>query len=169
MTHADLTMMLDFHYWARTRVLEAVGALSPEQFTRDLGSSFPSVRDTLVHLCSAEWNWYLRWNREVPAAMFDPNDFPDVTTLRERWAAQELKIRAFLASLDDDGVRQELEYRALDGRAHTSAFWEMFIHVVNHGTYHRGQVQTMLRQLGAAPAKGVDLIVYFRERRAAGA
>ncbi len=49
----DLRTLLDFHYWARDRVLDAVGALTPEQFTRDMGSSFSSIRDTLVHLCSA--------------------------------------------------------------------------------------------------------------------
>lgn len=167
MTHADLTTMLDFHYWARTRILEAAAALTPEQYTRDLGSAFPSVRDTLVHLCSAEWNWYLRWNREAPASMFDPLEYPDVSSLRARWAEQEPKLRGFLVSLGDAGVQQRIEYKALNGSSHVSAFWEMFLHVVNHGTYHRGQVQTMFRQLGAPPARSVDLIVYFREKNAA--
>lgn len=167
MTHADLTMMLEFHYWARTRILDAAAALTPEQYTRDLGSAFPSVRDTLVHLCSAEWNWYLRWHKEAPASMFDPGDYPDVQALRARWAEQEPKLRAFLVSLGDAGIQERLEYKSLDGRSHVSAFWEMFLHVVNHGTYHRGQVQTMFRQLGATPSKSVDLITYFRERNAA--
>lgn len=57
---------------------------------------------------------------------------------------------------------------AFDGRTLRSAFWEMLQHAVNHGTYHRGQVTTMLRQLGAAPARSVDLIVFHRERHAAG-
>lgn len=169
MTHADLTTMLDFHYWARTRILDAAAALTPEQYTRDLGSAFPSVRDTLVHLCSAEWNWYLRWNREAPSSMFDPREYPDVPTLRARWAEQEVKLRQFLEGLGEAGIAERLEYKALDGRSHVSAFWEMFHHVVNHGTYHRGQVQTMLRQLGATPARSVDLIVYYRERNAAAA
>ena len=74
-------------------------------------------------------------------------------------------MRAFLSSLDDVGVRV-LDYKTLDGRPFTSVFWEMLHHVVNHGTYHRGQVQTMLRQLGAAPARSVDLITYYREHSA---
>ena len=167
MTHPDLTTLLDFHYWARDRVLAAAAALTAEQFTRNLGSSFPSVRDTLVHLYSAEWNWYQRWHGTAPSAMLDPLEYPDVGRLQAAWAEHEARMRAYLASLDDAGVRQVIEYRALQGQPYRSAIWEMFHHVVNHGTYHRGQVQTMLRQLGAPPARSLDLIVFYRERNAA--
>jgi len=167
MTHQDLTTLLDFHYWARDRVLAAAAELTPEQFTRNLGSSFPSVRDTLVHVYSSEWAWYQRWHGTSPSAMLDPVDYPDVTRLRTEWSGHDARMRAYLASLDDAGVRQVIEYRALQGQPNRSAIWEMFHHVVNHGTYHRGQVQTMLRQLGASPARSLDLIVFYRERNAA--
>lgn len=163
MTHADLTALLDFHYWARTRILDAVGELTPEQYTCDLKSSFPSVRDTLVHLLSAEENWYLRWQGVTPTGMLDPSAFPDVESLRGAWSAHEAKMRQFVADLGEEGVHRELDYRTLTGLASRSAMWEMIQHVVNHGTYHRGQVTTMLRQLGASPAKSVDLIAYRRE------
>ena len=54
MTHADLRTLLDFHYWARDRMLDAIEPLTPEQWTRDLGSSFRSVRDTVAHIYAAE-------------------------------------------------------------------------------------------------------------------
>jgi uncharacterized damage-inducible protein DinB len=167
MTYSDLTTLVDFHYWARDRVLAAAAALSPEQYTRDLRSSFPSVRDTLVHLYAAEWAWHQRWVGTSPAALLNPADFPDVATLTAVWAENETRVREFLASLGEAGITRSLEYQSLDGRPHTSAFWEMFHHVVNHGTYHRGQVQTMLRQLGAPPAQSVDLIAFYREWNAA--
>lgn len=167
MTHQDLTTLLDFHYWARDRVLAAAAALTAEPFTRNLGSSFPSVRDTLVHLYSAEWNWYQRWHGTSPSAMLDPLDYPDVGRLQAAWAEHEGRMRAYLASLDDASVQRAIEYRALQGQPYRSTVWEMFHHVVNHGTYHRGQVQAMLRQLGATPARSVDLIVFYRERNAA--
>jgi uncharacterized damage-inducible protein DinB len=163
MDHRDLTTLLDFHYWARDRVLDAVSALTPEQYTRDLGGSFPSVRDTLVHLYSAEWNWFSRWQGRSPAAMLSPADFPDLSVLIRAWRDQENGMREFLAGLDDQLVTREYEYRAFDGRPQRSVFWHMLQHVVNHATYHRGQVTTMLRQLGAKPAKSVDLITYYRE------
>ena len=164
MNVADLTTLIDFHYWARDRVLDAVAQLTPEQYTRDLGSSFPSVRDTLVHLYSAEWAWLQRWQGTSPTAMLAPSGFPDVSTLRKAWVEHESRLRAFAESLGPEAVTRQFDYTALDGRPFRSRFTEMLQHVVNHGTYHRGQVTTMLRQLGPPPAKSVDLIVFYRER-----
>jgi uncharacterized damage-inducible protein DinB len=166
MTLNDLETLLDFHYWALDRVLDAAELLTAEQFTRDMGSSFRSVRDTLAHLYSAEWAWYQRWHGTSPTAHLPAEQFPDVATLRAAWKEHEAKMRAFLASLGDDGMVRVYEYRAMNGQPGASAFSQMLQHVVNHGSYHRGQVTTMLRQLGASPARSVDLIAFFRARDA---
>ena len=76
-------------------------------------------------------------------------------------------MRGYLATLDDTSVNNSLEYKALNGQPASSRIGEMLQHVVNHGTYHRGQVTTMLRQVGAAPPKSAELIVFYRERHAA--
>lgn len=158
----DMRTLLDYHYWARDRVLEAASALTPGQYTRDLGSSFRSVRDTLVHLYSAEWNWYSRCQGIFPTEMLSPQEFPDVPTLRAPWLDHESKMRAFVEGLGEAGITRVFEYKMLDGRPGATVFWQMLQHVVNHGSYHRGQVTTMLRQLGAQPAKSMDLIAFYR-------
>ena len=56
------------------------------------------------------------------------------------------------------------EYRLFTGQVGAQPFWQMLQHVVNHGSYHRGQVTTMLRQLEAAPPRAMDLIAFYRER-----
>jgi uncharacterized damage-inducible protein DinB len=160
----DLQTLLDYHYWARDRVLAAAEPLTAEQFTRDLGSSFKSVRDTLAHTFSAEWAWYSRWQGTSPSAQLPAEDFPDVATIRERWVAQESLVRAFIASLDDAGIERVIEYKMLNGQAAATPIWQMLQHMVNHARYHRGQVTTMLRQLGAAPAKSMDMIAFYRLR-----
>ena len=164
MTLPELRVLLDYHYWARDRMLTAVAALAPESFTRDLGSSFRSIRDTLVHLYSAEWAWYSRWQGASPTALLPVDEFPDVESIRRRWIDHEVKMRAFLEGLGDEGVDRVIEYTLLDGRPGRSIFWHMLQHVVNHGSYHRGQITTMLRQLGASAPKSTDMIVFHRER-----
>jgi uncharacterized damage-inducible protein DinB len=165
MTLQDLQTLLEFHYWARDRVLDAAEALTAEQYTRDLGGSFRSVRDTLVHLYSAEWNWHSRWQGFSPTSMLSPEGFPDVPALRAAWAVHEQKMRTFLDALGEEGITRVFEYKMLDGRPGATVFWQMLQHVVNHGSYHRGQVTTMLRQLGAQPAKSMDLIAFYRLRK----
>jgi uncharacterized damage-inducible protein DinB len=159
----DLRTLVNSHYWARDRVLAAAALLPPEQFTRDLGNSFKSIRDTLGHLLGAELNWYLRWQGESPTSLLSPDQFPDVESLRTRWLELELKMRAYIDSVGEDGVSGIISYKLLNGTPMASPLWQMAQHVVNHGSYHRGQVTTMLRQLGAKPPKGLDMIAYYRE------
>lgn len=164
MNVGNLHLLLDYHYWARDRVLDAVEPLTPDQFTRDLGSSFRSVRDTLAHIYSAEWVWFSRWRGHSPTVHVPPETFADVAAIRGAWSGHEAEMRAFLAGVDENGTSRVIEYKLFNGQASASVFWQMLQHVVNHASYHRGQVTTMLRQLGAAPPKSMDLIAYYRER-----
>ena len=165
MNLGDLKTLLDYHYWARDRMLDAVALLTPEQFTRDLGNSFGSIRDTVAHIHAAEWAWCSRWHGESPSALLPADRFPDLETVRRDWAEQERKTRAFVERLGEAGVDRMFDYKMTSGAAVVSPFWEMLYHLVNHSTYHRGQVTTMLRQLGAAPPESTDAIGFFRSRQ----
>jgi uncharacterized damage-inducible protein DinB len=164
MTYDDLNTLLDYHYWARDRVLEAVEPLTAEQFTRNLGNSFPSIRDTLAHNIGAEWVWYSRWIGAPPTGLPPTDGFPDLASVRVQWADMESKIRGFLRDLGPDGVTRVFEYKMFTGAAYSQPFWQMLQHVVNHASYHRGQVTTMLRQMGCQPGKSMDISVFYRER-----
>lgn len=165
MTLDYVRLLVDYHYWARDRVFVAVPGLSPEHYARPLGSSFASVRDTLNHIYLAEWIWYCRWQGQSPTG--PPSaQLPDVASLRQKWTEHETKVRAFLDAVDDPGLTRVIEYKLLSGQSGASPLWQMIVHVVNHATYHRGQVTTLLRQLGAAAPQSTDLITYFRERAA---
>jgi len=169
MTHSDLETLLDYHYWARDRVLEAAALLTSDDYTRELGSSFKSIRDTLVHAYSAEWAWHSRWVGVSPRAHLSTDLFPDVPALQAAWSELEGRMRACLAeagAAGEAGISRVISYSNLQGVPGSSVFWHMLQHVVNHATYHRGQVSTMLRQLGARPSRSQDLIAFYRERAA---
>ena len=164
MNRDDALTLLDYHYWARDRMLDAVSTLPPDQFQQAMGSSFGSIRDTVVHIYSAEWVWYSRWRGESPTAMLSPEAFSDVTSVHQAWRVHERKMRAFFADLTDADLERQIAYSSMAGKPSTSLLWHMLQHVVNHATYHRGQITTMLRQLSAAPPKSTDLIAYYREQ-----
>lgn len=164
MTPQELRTLVDYHYWALDRLLAAVERLTPDQFTRDLGNSFPSVRDTLAHLQGAEWIWISRFHGETPSAGLPLDRFADVAAARAAWRDTERDLRALVERLDDDGTAQSLAYRLLNGTTGVSRVDETVLHLVNHGTYHRGQVTTLLRQLGAPAPASMDFIAFCRER-----
>ena len=163
---AEIHELFAYHRWANARMLAAAAALSDEQFARDLRSSFPSVRDTLVHLLAADWIWLERWRGRSPTA--GPGwEIPTHAALAARWGEIEREQRAFLDELTEADLERVVSYRALSGAAYANPLGELCRHLVNHGTYHRGQVATLLRQLGATPPQ-TDLILYYRERASPG-
>ena len=165
MTTTDFHDLLGYHYWARDRVLDAVAGLSDEQYSRNLSSSFSSIRATLVHTYSAEWAWQSRWEGRSPTALLPVEMFPNPESLRRAWTGLEAEMRALLAKCGDADLTRGFDYTLLSGAPGHSTFGQMLQHIVNHATYHRGQVTTMLRQLGAAPPPSTDLIFFYRERQ----
>lgn len=165
MTGQEALSLVEYHYWARDRILDAIGPLTSEQYLKDLGNSFKSVRDTVVHTYGAEWVWYSRWTGHSPASLPDATGFPDLASIRDAWNAQEDKVRELVQSLAAaNELERVIRYRTLGGQDAETMFALMLQHVVNHASYHRGQVTTMLRQLGAPPPKSQDMIAFFRDR-----
>ena len=155
---ATVRELFDYNYWARDRQLESCALLSPEQFLRPLGSSFSSLRDTLAHLVGAEWVWLERWRGRSPRTLLPSEDFPTLTAVEERWRRVEADMRDYLAGLSEEALARPLTYTNLKGQTWTYALWQTLYHLTNHQSYHRGQVTTLLRQLGAQPT-AVDFLL----------
>jgi uncharacterized damage-inducible protein DinB len=162
---ADFVRLFDYTSWANHRVLRAVALLSVEEFRRDLGSSHGGVRGTLVHTLGAEWIWLERWKGVSPTRGFDEAEFKDVIAIRDRWVSIEEHRASWLRGLKKDDPSERVRYKNLQGQVYESPLWQLVQHVANHSTYHRGQLITMLRQLGAKPAV-TDMVVWDREREA---
>ena len=163
MTPEDMSLLYDYNAWANHRTIDAVAALTPEQFTKPMGSSFSSVRDTLAHICGGEWVWLERFLGRSPSAMPDNHQFADVGSLREHWAPIGSQLLKFVRGLTQEDLNRVLEYKTMKFGVYKSPLWQSLQHVANHGTYHRGQITTMLRQHGAQPIP-TDLMHFYRER-----
>lgn len=151
--------LYDYNYWARDRQLKACSALTEEQFLRPMGNSFPSVRDTLAHLVGVEWLWLERWSGRSPRALLSAGDFPTLAAIERRWKSVERGLRAYLEDLTDQTIALPLTYTNLQGENWTYPLWRMLYHLLNHQSYHRGQVTTLLRQLGVTSTGWVDYLV----------
>ena len=158
MTKDDIRLLFEYDRWANNRVLRAVSVLTPEQFTRDLGGSFRSVRDTLVHLIGGEWGWLQYWKEPYHGSdflkhlwarhdvLFNPNAFPNLYAVQRKWGEVETEQAEFVSRVTNESLERLLPIRTTQVRlAH------LMQHLVNHSTYHRGQVATMLRQVGTEP------------------
>jgi len=77
MSPTEIQQLYDYNAWANRRSLAAAEKLKAEEFTRPLGSSFSSVRDTLAHIYGAEWSWLERFQVRSPAALANVRAFED--------------------------------------------------------------------------------------------
>jgi uncharacterized damage-inducible protein DinB len=166
MTPEEVRVLYEYNAWANHRALDAASALSNEQFVKPMGSSFGSVRDTLAHICGAEWIWLERFQGRSPASLPDVLECGDLASLRAKWSEQEKRLLRFVNGLTQEEMNRVFEYKTLKFGVYKNPLWESLQHVVNHGTYHRGQVTTLLRQHGAQPM-ATDLMHFYRERAVA--
>jgi uncharacterized damage-inducible protein DinB len=161
----DLQRLVDYTVWANHRVVRAAATLTVDEFKRDLGSSHGGVRGTLAHMVGTEWIWLERFKGISPDRGPDEAEFPDILAVKERWGVIEAHRADWLASLREDQVSAVIAYKNLKGEPNAVPLWQIVQHMTNHATYHRGQVITLLRQLGAR-AVGTDMVTWDRERAA---
>ncbi|MBV6488914.1 MAG: DinB family protein [Vicinamibacterales bacterium] len=150
MTLDDIRFLYAYTAWANERLFEASVALTPDAQIREVGGSFASVRDTWAHLASADWVWLCRWTGE------NPRQWPtwangSVADIREEWRRIHAQRNEFIATLREDDLTLEIEFTRLNGEGDRARLAFLLQHVVNHATYHRGQVASQLRLLGAVP------------------
>jgi len=155
-----------YNRWANGKILAAVEKLDEGQFLRRMGSSFTSVRDTLVHIVGGEWIWLERWNGRSPqGGLPTVEELPDLNAIRVRWKQVEDDLSRFLQQLGEGDLEKSISYMNMKGETWTYPLWQMMAHVANHSTYHRGQVSTLLRQLGVQPTM-TDFLLYYDEQTA---
>ena len=171
MTKDDIRLLFEFDRWANSRVLEAVSTLNAEEFTRDLGGSFRSVGDTLVHIVGSESSWLRCWNEPSPSAAFiddvwtrhearfDPNAFSDLAAVQSKWAEIEKEQIEFVNRVTNESLG-----RMLPVGTKQISLGHLMQHLANHSSYHRGQIALMMRQLAATPL-ATDFAMFLMEGR----
>jgi len=158
-----IRQLYDYNRWADWRILAMASRLTSEDFIRPMGNSFSSVRDTLAHILGAEWIWLERWQGRSPRALLDAATFPNVQSFESRWETVKDDQTQFIDALTPQRLVEELAYVNHKGQPYSYPLWQQMVHVVNHSSYHRGQIITLLRQLGAEAAS-TDFLVYYDEK-----
>jgi uncharacterized damage-inducible protein DinB len=157
-----LGLHLEYTRWASERSIEAARALTEEELQRDLENSYGGVLGTLLHVFQGDRIWLSRLRGAPRFTLGDPEEQWTLDTLSQAWQQVANGYREWLAGVED--LESILHYKNLAGQSHALPLWQVILHVVNHATYHRGQVTTMLRQLGYSPI-GTDLHVFYLARQ----
>jgi uncharacterized damage-inducible protein DinB len=153
---------LDYTAWASGKLVQAASVLSAEELTRDFHTSDRNVLGTLVHVYAADRTWLGRIRGNPPARFLDPERDMHFSVLQNDWPALYEQWKHWASSLTDESLPAKISYKDLKGNPHETPQWQIALHVVNHGTHHRGQVSGFLRSMGHTPPQ-LDLIAYYRQ------
>jgi uncharacterized damage-inducible protein DinB len=154
--------ILKYTLWADRKVLAAVRQIEPEHLIRDAGASFGSLLGTFAHILGAEQVWLSRFVGNPLTPLPSVSDYPDLAALEAGFEELWPQMEFFLASLDDAQLQGPLRWTNSRGETHNRVLWQAVVHMVNHSTYHRGQIVMLLRQMGYEPPSS-DLIYFFPE------
>lgn len=183
MTLTDIQALYSYNRWANLRMFSVLEKLTDEQFTASRQSSFPSIWESVFHILAAEWIWLKRWQGASPVATqpvkgvsFDmwkglraggeppPLNLSTVAELHAFCDSLEGERQQLIRGLSEDRLQAPLNYTDTSGKPFSLPLAQLMQHVVNHGTYHRGQVTTLLREAGAETIS-LDMVYFFREGR----
>ncbi len=152
---------IDYNLWANKRTAEMLTSIDKSLLDAEVKSSFSSLRKTVHHIWDAELVWMARLKKELvnwpPSAQFVDPAIDDFLKTSEAFYR-------YVKCQGDNFLNQIAEYKDSRGTQHSNTHAEMIMHCMNHGTYHRGQIVTMLRELGVTTIIGTDLIIYFRSK-----
>jgi uncharacterized damage-inducible protein DinB len=167
MTVDDIRRSYEYSYWANRKLFQVMEQMAADQFTQAVAGSYGSIRNTMVHVMSAEWGWIERCGGPARGPQLSADDYPTVGALADAWRKVEAHVRGFLDTLRDEDLDRLVEFtlpRGIGTRVMTIG--ELLQHSTNHAVHHRGQVVLLIRLLGYTPGN-VDLLIYDAEKRRA--
>lgn len=152
MQRSDITILFDAMYWTNGKLLDAAGRLTPGQFAAASDATTRDLRATLVHELDVEWSWRLDLQGRIDEdeAELNPEDFPDVASLRERWEEDEAEMRAWLGTLSDGDLESEVASAFTRDRR---PLWHYLVHILTHATQQQADAATLLTAAGHSPGE----------------
>ena len=148
-----LLHQVDYVIWADNASLAAAATVPAENYNRDYGFSFRSVHGVLFHLLSGQAHWLNRWpgNADLPIRI----DAAAVTTLdavRANWVGVHAALRSYVAARTPESLEAYVEF-SRDGVPQRHRLWKLITHCLDHATYHRGQLNSLVKLAGGTPGE----------------
>ncbi len=163
------TILIDYtnyNYWANKKLCDLLLTLDNSIIEKDIPSSFRTIKETVYHIWGAEWIWLLRIEMNDGSLIQSPikdfnGSFAEAIESFHKVSDEVIKL---VSDMDEKDITGNIIYKNLSGKEFTNVFYEIIMHCMNHSTFHRGQIITMLRNAGVTDLFSTDLITYYRER-----
>jgi len=160
-----LNQLSAYNYWANQLLVEVINQLPEEKQNQQLSSSFSSLYRTVLHMWSAESIWWQRMKLSERLNIPADNFSGDMKELSNQLLNQNRQWNEWIAKANEHQLQHVFQYQNSKKEQFKQPTYQMLLHVFNHGTYHRGQLVNMLRQLGVEKVPATDFIVWSRRKQ----
>jgi len=161
MTLQEIKFLHAYNSWASNHIFDVLGGIPAEHYMQEMKSSHGGIHGTLVHIVGAEKVWLERFQGN-PQPFLTQDALKSLPEVKTVWEKVGYDTAKWLGAMTDKKLNDTFTMKTVKGDTFTHLFWHAFQHLVNHSSYHRGQIITMLRQLGQKPVS-TDLIRFYRE------
>jgi uncharacterized damage-inducible protein DinB len=153
-----------YNIWATKTLIDRINKLPEEKITQDVASSFPSLYKTLQHMWVAEEAWWQRMKLVENIVLQSEQFTGSFAEMYSQLAKQSVLWKEWIDGANDNQLTHVFAY-VRNKEQHKMVVHDMLLHVFNHATYHRGQLVTMLRELGEDKLPSTDFSTYCRQRK----
>ncbi len=161
----DFVQRTQFMQWGDERIMEAARQVDEAEYYRDRGISFGSLHKLLVHMMGAQWIWLERWKGNRPTKLPDAEDYPTRDAIDKYWPELHRDFITFIRAQSEQGIHRTIQYKNSRGQEFILPLSELICHALDHGTYHRGQANTLIKLSGGKPVS-VNYFEYSLQRQA---
>jgi uncharacterized damage-inducible protein DinB len=149
--HLHCREMCEFLRWGDHLSLQAARSVPDAKYYEEQGISIGSIHKMMVHLMAGQWLWLCRFRGESPNRTEDHTDYPTRMSLEQRWPLVHAALIDFVGRQSVQMLGNPITYRDTRGETHVLPLKDMILHLVDHGSYHRGQINSMIKRVGGTP------------------
>jgi|SRR5579871_2707269 len=160
-----LQQYAEYNVWANEVISEAINQLAYEQHHKQIPSSFDSLYKTVYHVWGATNIWWRRLHKEKNITAPPDNFSGSIKELTAAWKRQDEAWLSWITLVEEDVLTENLQYKNLKGVEFEMPLYQVIHHIFNHATYHRGQIVTMLRQVGTENIPATDFIFWEVQKK----
>jgi uncharacterized damage-inducible protein DinB len=158
-----LTQLATYHLWANQLLIDRILQLPQELQQKELPGSFPALSKTLLHMLDAESIWWQRMKLQEHVVRPGDHFTGSCADVAKALIQQSKQWQEWVLAAQPHMLDHEFIYRNNRKETFKQPVFQVLVHIFNHGTYHRGQLVSMLRQLQAGNIPATDFIVWSRK------
>ena len=151
-----LKQYASYNLWATSRILDQIVLLPEEKQKFTLPSSFKTLYETCLHIWDAESIWWQRMKLQERIVRPSENFSGSFSEISTSLANQSKLWEDWVSAASELSLDHVFQYYTTKKELIKLPVYQMLLHVFNHGTYHRGQLVNMLRQIGVEKIPQTD-------------